>query len=49
MEEFVFIHDTGFTIKILAPGVDPFEIQVLFLPNSQGQTTAKLNFLSVST
>ena len=28
MEEFVFIHDTGFTIKIHAPGVDPFEIQV---------------------
>lgn len=27
-QEFIFIHDTGFTVKIVPPGVDPFEIQV---------------------
>ena len=30
-QEFVFIHDTGFTVKIVAPGVDPFDIQVIFI------------------
>lgn len=27
-QEFIFIHDTGFTVKIVPPGVEPFEIQV---------------------
>ncbi|XP_064460809.1 clustered mitochondria protein homolog [Ornithodoros turicata] len=27
-QELVFVQDTGFTIKILAPGLDPFDIQV---------------------
>ncbi|RWS27357.1 hypothetical protein B4U80_02506, partial [Leptotrombidium deliense] len=27
-QEFIFIHDTGFNVQIVAPGVDPFEIQV---------------------
>lgn len=27
-QEFVFIHDTGFVVKIVAPGVEPFDIQV---------------------
>ena len=27
-QEFVFIHDTGFTVKIVPQGVEPFEIQV---------------------
>lgn len=29
-QEFIFIHDTGFTIKIAAPCLEPFEIQVCF-------------------
>lgn len=28
-QEFVFIHDTGFTVKIVASGVEPFDIQVV--------------------
>lgn len=28
-QEFVFIHDTGFTVKIVASGVEPFDIQVM--------------------
>lgn len=28
-QEFIFIHDTGFTVKIHAPGCEPFDIQVL--------------------
>lgn len=28
-QEFVFIHDTGFTVKIVASGVEPFDIQVI--------------------
>lgn len=35
MEEFVFIHDTGFTVKIHSPGLDPFEIQVHHPPPSR--------------
>ncbi|XP_035227137.1 clustered mitochondria protein homolog isoform X1 [Stegodyphus dumicola] len=27
-QEFVFIHDAGFVVKIIAPGVEPFDIQV---------------------
>jgi hypothetical protein len=27
-QEFIFIHDTGFTIKIAAPCLEPFEMQV---------------------
>lgn len=27
-QEFIFIHDTGFTVKIHAPGCEPFDIQV---------------------
>ena len=27
-QEFIFIHEDGFNIKISAPGLDPFEIQV---------------------
>lgn len=27
-QEFVFIHDAGFIVKIVAPGVEPFDIQV---------------------
>ncbi|GIY01947.1 clustered mitochondria protein homolog [Caerostris darwini] len=27
-QEFVFIHDAGFLVKIVAPGVEPFDIQV---------------------
>lgn len=27
-QEFVFIHDAGFVIKIIAPGVEAFDIQV---------------------
>lgn len=27
-QEFVFIHDTGFVVKIVAQGVEPFDIQV---------------------
>jgi len=29
-QEFIFIHDTGFTVKIAAPGLEPFDIQVIF-------------------
>lgn len=27
-QEFVFIHDAGFVVKIVVPGLDPFDIQV---------------------
>ena len=27
-QEFIFIHDTGFTVRIVPPGVESFEIQV---------------------
>ncbi|XP_015911172.1 clustered mitochondria protein homolog isoform X2 [Parasteatoda tepidariorum] len=27
-QEFVFIHDAGYAVKIVAPGVEPFDIQV---------------------
>lgn len=30
-QEFIFIHDTGFTVKIAPPGVDAFDIQVIIL------------------
>jgi len=29
-QEFIFIHDTGFNVKIAATGLEPFEIQVIF-------------------
>lgn len=31
-QEFIFIHDTGFTVKIVPPGVESFEIQVSIAP-----------------
>ncbi len=29
-QEVVFIQDLGFTVKVAAPGVEPFDIQVSF-------------------
>ena len=29
-QDVVFIQDTGFTVKVVAPNLDPFDIQVLF-------------------
>ena len=28
-QDVVFVQDVGFTIKIMAPGVEPFDIQVI--------------------
>ena len=33
-EDVVFIQDTGFTVKIVAPNLDPFDIQVSLLGQS---------------
>jgi hypothetical protein len=30
-QEFIFIHDTGFNVQIAAPGLEPFEIQVILI------------------
>lgn len=30
-QEVVFIQDMGFTVKIISPGTEPFDIQVIFL------------------
>ena len=30
-QEFIFIHDTGFSVRMVAPGVEPFDIQVSVL------------------
>ena len=30
-QDVVFIQDTGFTVKVVAPGLEPFDIQVLLL------------------
>jgi hypothetical protein len=36
-QEVVFIQDLGFTVKVAAPGVEPFDIQVSSLENGAAQ------------
>ena len=31
-QDVVFIQDTGFTVKVVAPNLEPFDIQVLIYP-----------------
>lgn len=30
-QEFVFIHDAGFIVQVIAPGAEPFDVQVIFI------------------
>lgn len=32
-QEVVFVQDLGFTVKMVSPGSEPFDIQVIFNPN----------------
>lgn len=41
-QEFIFIHDTGFTVKVYVPGCEPFDIQVSIIAQ-QHLTTRNLN------
>ena len=34
-QDVVFIQDVGFTVKIIAPGVEPFDIQVIFFQTTR--------------
>jgi len=38
-QEVVFIQDLGFTVKVAAPGVEPFDIQVSSMELVQGSTS----------
>lgn len=38
-DEVVFIQDVGFSVKIVSPGAEPFDIQVSFVVNKWKNTS----------
>jgi hypothetical protein len=45
-QEVVFIQDLGFTVKVAAPGVEPFDIQVSSLKNGATHCSRPFSFIA---